>query len=74
MFDKGYTELSNRFLEKDFAEAKNPDQIYSVNITINDGVITAITAYDRDNKLIAIPQSIITNVKNDINESMTAFI
>lgn len=74
MLIKGYTEVSNRFLTKNFAESTNPDDIYYVNITINDGIITAITAYDENNKVTNIPQSIINTVKNDISESLTAFI
>ena len=74
MLEKGYKEVSNRFLAKNFAEASKPDEIYSVNVTINDGIITAITAYNQDNKIVNMPPSIIKVVKSDINESITPFI
>ena len=74
MLEKGYKEVSNRFLAKNFAEASKPDEIYSVNVTINDGIITAITAYNQDNKIVNMPPSVIKVVKSDINESITPFI
>ena len=74
MQSRGYVESSNRFFTKNFAESDNPNNIYSVNITINDGIVTAITAYDKNNKVTKMPDTIINIVKDDIHNAITSFI
>ena len=74
MLSKGYVSESNRFLVKNFAESKDPDSVYNVNITINHEKVTAITAYDQKNKVVNIPSAIIKQVKNDIEESLSTYI
>ena len=74
MEKKGYELESSRFLIKNFAESTNTDIIYNINITINNEVITAITGYDQDNKVVTIPSSIIKVVQKDINDSIQEFI
>ena len=74
MQSRGYVESSNRFFTKNFAESDDPNNIYSVNITINDGIVTAITAYDKNNKVTKMPDTIISIVKDDIHNAITSFI
>ena len=74
MLSKGYVSESNRFLTKNFAESKDPDFVYNVNITINQEKVTAITAYDQNNKVVNMPSAIIKQVKNDIEESLSTYI
>lgn len=74
MEQRGYQLESSRFLTKKFAESSDIDTIYNINITINNEVITAITGYDSNNKIITIPNSIITIVQNDIQEALKQII
>lgn len=74
MEQRGYQLESSRFLTKKFAESSDIDTIYNINITINNEVITAITGYDSNNKIITIPNSIITTVQNDIQEALKQII
>jgi len=74
MEKKGYQFESSRFLTKKFAESSDMDTIYNINITINNEVITAITGYDNNNKIIAVPDAIIATVQNDIQESLNQII
>lgn len=74
MENKGYQFESSRFLTKKFAEASDEDYIYNINITISDEVVTAITAYDEDNKIVAIPSSISDVIKKDIDDSLKEYL
>ena len=74
MEQRGYQLESSRFLTKKFAESSDIDTIYNINITINNEVITAITGYDDNNKVITIPKAIINTVKNDINKALKVII
>ena len=74
MEQRGYQLESSRFLTKKFAESSDINTIYNINITINNEVITAITGYDDNNKVITIPKAIINTVKNDINKALKVII
>ena len=74
MEKRGYQFESSRFLTKKFAESSDMDTIYNINITINNEIITAITGYDSNNKIITVPNSIITTVQKDIQESLKQII
>ena len=74
MEQRGYQLESSRFLTKKFAESSDVNTIYNINITINNEVITAITGYDDNNKVITIPEAIINTVKTDINKALQTII
>ena len=74
MEQRGYQLESSRFLTKKFAEASNKENIYNINVTINNEVITAITGYDDNNKVITIPESILKVVQTDIDKALQQII
>lgn len=70
MESKGYKELSDRFLTKDFATENDKKNIYHINITIDNEIITAITGYNSEDEVVAIPDTIVEAVQEDIDESL----
>lgn len=70
MKDKGYASELNRFLTKNFAESTDIKNVYHINITIDNEIITAITGYNKNNKIVNIPQAILETVQKDIQNSL----
>jgi len=69
MIQKDYKEFSERFLIKDF-KLEGEDDVYQVNITIDDEIVTAITGYNEDNKVVQLPDEIVEEVEEDIENSI----
>ena len=70
MANKGYKELSDRFLVKDFATEDDKKDVYHINITIDNEIVTAITGYNDEEEVVAVPDLIIEAVQDDIDESL----
>lgn len=62
MYQKGYSDLTNNFLIKEF------DNI-EINITRSNDNVSAITGYDNEHNIVDIPNDILNIVQNDIFES-----
>ena len=62
MYQKGYSDLTNNFLVKQFNDIE-------INITKSDNNISAITGYDNEHNVIDIPEDVLQMVRQDINES-----
>ena len=62
MYQKGYSDLTNNFLIKEF------DNI-EINITRSNDNVSAITGYDNEHNIVDIPNDILNIVQNDISES-----
>ena len=71
--EKGYTDKSNRFLSKKFALSSDKNNIYNINVSIDNEIVTSIIGYDNNNKLVTVPSEIINQVKNDISDSLLEF-
>lgn len=61
MKSKGYSTFTQDFLVKVFGDI-------TINITRNKSLISAITAYDKNQSVINIPDEILSEVTNDIEE------
>lgn len=62
MHKLGYSDFTNDFLIKNFNSI-------NINITRNSSEVVAITGYDNNQQITNIPEEILQQVKQDINES-----
>ena len=61
MINKGYSMFTHDFLVKSINDV-------TINIARNNELVSAITAYDENQNVINIPEDILTEVTNDIEE------
>ena len=67
LIDKGCVFSDEEIItDKDFKTRLG--DVYQVNITIDDEIVTAITGYNEDNKVVQLPDEIVEEVEEDITE------
>lgn len=59
----GYNLLADNFLVKQFNDLQ-------INVTYRDNEVTAITGYDSQSEVKTIPEDVINQVQEDINNSI----
>lgn len=59
----GYNSLADNFLVKQFNDLQ-------INVTYRDNEVTAITGYDSQSEVKTIPEDVINQVQEDINNSI----
>ena len=69
MLQRKYRELGTRFLTKNYFDMDSGEMI-QVNITIENEMIVALTAYRDDDDIIEFPETILEQAMKDIEDSL----